>query len=81
MQAIKDGVMDGTIVQNPYGHGYLSLLLLQYLSEGYMPKADVYFVDAGFAYVNQDNLESYSEDILAVTEQIKSELLDKYLEK
>jgi ribose transport system substrate-binding protein len=81
MQAIKDGVMDGTIVQNPYGHGYLSLLLLQYLSEGYTPRADVYFVDAGFAYANQDNLETYSEDILAVTDQIKAELLDKYLEK
>ena len=81
MQAIKDGVMDGTIVQNPYGHGYLSLLLLQYLSEGYMPKADAYFVDAGFAYANKDNLETYNDDILAVTEQIKTELLDKYLEK
>ena len=81
MTAIKDGVMDGTIVQNPYGHGYLSLLLLQYLSEGYKPKADSYFVNAGFAYANKDNLETYSEDILKVTEQIKSELLDKYLEK
>lgn len=81
MTAIKDGVMDGTIVQNPYGHGYLSLLLLQYLSEGYKPKADAYFVNAGFAYANKDNLETYSDDILKVTEQIKSELLDKYLEK
>lgn len=81
MQAIKDGVMDGTIVQNPYGHGYLSMLLLQYLSEGYKPKADAYFVDAGFAFATQENLDTYNEDILAVTEQIKSELMDKYLEK
>ena len=55
MQAIKDGVIDGTIVQNPSGQGYLGMMLLQYLSEGYKPKADVYFVDAGFAYANQDN--------------------------
>ena len=81
MTAIKDGVMDGTIVQNPYGHGYLSLLLLKYLSEGYKPKADAYFVNAGFAFANKDNLDTYSEDTLKVTEQIKSELLDKYLEK
>lgn len=81
MDAIKNGVMDGTIVQNPYGHGYLSLLLLKYLAEGYRPKADVYFVNAGFAFATKDNLETYSEDILKVTEQIKSELLDKYLEK
>ena len=81
MTAIKDGVMDGTIVQNPYGHGYLSLLLLKYLAEGYKPKADAYFVNAGFAFANKDNLDTYSEDTLKVTEQIKSELLDKYLEK
>ena len=81
MQAIKDGIMDGTIVQNPYGHGYLSMLLLQYLSEGYKPKADAYFVDAGFAFATQENLETYNDDILAVTDQIKAELLDKYLEK
>jgi hypothetical protein len=51
------------------------------LSEGYKPKAGAYFVDAGFAYANKDNLETYNDDILAVTEQIKAELLDKYLEK
>ncbi|MFQ3632169.1 sugar ABC transporter substrate-binding protein [Roseiflexus sp.] len=81
VQAIKDGVMDGTIVQNPYGHGYLSMLLLQYLSEGYKPKANVYFVDAGFVFATKDNIETYTNDILAVTKQIKSELLVKYLEK
>jgi ribose transport system substrate-binding protein len=37
MQAIEDGVMYGTIVQNPYGHGYLSLLLLAYMAQGYTP--------------------------------------------
>lgn len=81
VQAIKDGVMDGTIVQNPYGHGYLSMLLLQYLSEGYKPKADAYFVDAGFVFATKDNIDTYINDILAVTKQIKSELLVKYLEK
>lgn len=81
MQAIKDGVMDGTIVQNPYGHGYLSMMLLQYLSEGYKPKADAYFVNGGFAYANKDNLETYADDISAVTEQLKAELVDTYLEK
>jgi ribose transport system substrate-binding protein len=81
MQAIEDGVMYGTIVQNPYGHGYLSLLLLKYLSEGYVPRPDAYFVDAGFAFATQDNLETYNQDILKVTEQIKNDLLDKYLMK
>jgi ribose transport system substrate-binding protein len=81
VQAIKDGVMDGTIVQNPYGHGYLTMLLLKYLSEGYKPQADAYFVDGGFVFANADNLETYNEDIVKVTEQIKNDLLTKYLEK
>jgi len=81
IQAIKDGVMDGTIVQNPYGHGYLSLLLLKYLSEGYKPKADIYFIDSGFAFATKDNLDTYNDDIVKVTEQIKADLLTKYLEK
>ncbi|MGL4648907.1 MAG: sugar ABC transporter substrate-binding protein [Caldilineaceae bacterium] len=81
MKAIADGVMTGTIVQNPYGHGYLSMMLLQLLAEGYTPKPDVYFVDAGYAFASADNLETYSEDILAVTEQIKNEMLEKYLTK
>ena len=29
----------------------------------------------------KDNLETYTDDILKVTEQIKADLLDKYLEK
>jgi ribose transport system substrate-binding protein len=81
MQAIKDGVMDGTIVQNPYGHAYLSLLLLLYMDMGYKPQPGVYFVNAGFAYANKDNLTTYSQDILKVTEQIKGDLLTKYLTK
>ncbi len=81
MEAIANGVMDGTIVQNPYGHGYLSLMLLQLLSEGWQPAPDVYFVDAGFAYAHKDNLETYNDDILAVTAQIKDELTTKYLVK
>ena len=45
------------------------------------PKADAYFVNSGFAFATKDNLETYAADTMAVTEQIKAELLDKYLEK
>jgi ribose transport system substrate-binding protein len=81
MEAIANGVMDGTIVQNPYGHGYLSMMLLQLMSEGWTPAPDVYFVDAGFAFATKENLETYNDDILAVTAQIKDELTTKYLVK
>ena len=81
MKAIEDGVMDGTIAQNPHGQGYLSLLALKLMSEGYQPKDGVYRIDSGTAFVTKDNLETFSDDIMVVTEQIKSELTTKYLEK
>jgi len=81
MDAIKNGIMDGTIVQNPYGHGYLSCKLLYFMSQGYAPKADSYFVNGGFAYANKDNLETYAKDIQAVTEEINAELEATYLQK
>ena len=80
IQAIKDGVMDGTIVQNNFGHGYLSLLLLLAMQNGYTPKQGVYFVNSGFAFATKDNLDTYNNDILKVSEQIKNEMLSKYLE-
>ena len=81
LQAIKDGVIDGTIVQNPYGHAYLSLLILLAMQNGYTPKADAYFVDTGFAYATKDNLDNYYQDTIKVTQQIAGQLLTKYLEK
>ena len=81
IQAIKDGVMDGTIVQNNFGHGYLSLLLLLAMQNGYTPKQGVYFVNSGFAFATKDNLDTYNDDILKVSAQIKNEMLSKYLEK
>ncbi len=79
MKAIEDGVMDGTIAQNPFGHGYLSLLALKLMVEGYQPVDGVYHIDSGTAFVTVDNLDSYADDIAAVTEQIKSDLTSKYL--
>jgi ribose transport system substrate-binding protein len=81
MKAIRDGVLDGTIVQNPFGHGYLSCLLLNYVHQGYTPKADTYFVNGGFAYAHAGNIDNYNVDIEAATAEIKSALLDTYLTK
>ena len=81
MKAIEDGVMAGTIVQNPFGHAYLSLMLLGYLSQGYTPKPGQYFVNAGFAFASKANLTTYADDIQKVTQQIKNDLLSTYLQK
>ena len=81
IKAIQDGVMDGTISQNPYGHGYLSMLALMCMADGYAPKAGVYRVDTGTAFVTKDNLTTYADDIAKVTAKIKDALLTDYLTK
>jgi ribose transport system substrate-binding protein len=81
IKAIEDGVMDGTISQNPFGHGYLSTLSLMCMADGYAPKAGVYRVDTGTAFVTKANLATYADDIAKVTAQIKDKLLTDYLAK
>ena len=81
MQAIADGVMTGTISQNPYGHGYLSLLALMCMENGYVPVEGAYHIDAGTAFVTAENLETFAADIDAVTEDIKANLLTQYMTK
>ncbi len=55
--------------------------LLKYLVDGWKPKADAYFVNAGIAVVTKDNIETYFDDILAVTKGIVDSLEGKYLTK
>jgi ribose transport system substrate-binding protein len=81
MKAIQDGYLEGTISQNPYGHGYLSLLALKYLSEGWKPRPGAYNINAGIVMVTKDNLTSYNDDLTKVTNQIKAEMTTKYLTK
>ncbi len=81
IKAIEDGVMDGTISQNPYGHGYLSTLSLMCMADGYAPKAGVYRVDTGTAFVTKANLTTYADDIAKVTASIKDKLLTDILTK
>ena len=81
IKAIQDGVMDGTISQNPFGHGYLSMLSLVCMADGYTVKTGVYRVDTGTAFVTKDNLTAYADDIAKVTAKIKDSLLTDVLTK
>jgi ribose transport system substrate-binding protein len=52
MKSIEEGFIDGTMAQNPIGHGYISMMLLKLMEEGYEPiDADNYFVQAGHLFV------------------------------
>ncbi len=81
VQAIQDGYLGGTISQNPYGHGYLSLLALKLMSEGYKPKAGAYNINGGIVMVTKDNLNTFNDDLTRITSQIKAEMTTRYLAK
>ncbi len=81
LKGIENGIVDATVAQNPVGHGYISCMLLKYLSEGYKVREGEYFVNAGNTLVTKDNMDSYEKDLQAVTKDILDSLTTKYLTK
>jgi ribose transport system substrate-binding protein len=79
LQAIRNGSIDATMAQNPFGHGYISCLLLGKMVEGWTPRKDYQFVNAGNLIVNKDNLDTYITQIRAITDQIAADIETKYL--
>lgn len=81
LKSIEDGYLTASIANNPYGHGYLTLTFLKYLSEGWEVNDGVYNVDAGYAFITKDNLDTYNEDIEQVTADILANIETEYLHK
>ncbi|GHV73147.1 sugar ABC transporter substrate-binding protein [Spirochaetia bacterium] len=81
MNAIQKGTIYGTMAQNPYGHGYLSLEILKELNNGAKVRPGKYFINSGVVLVTKDNISTYSADISAVTQKIKNDLFTEYLSK
>jgi len=81
LDAIRDGSIDATIAQNPYGYGYIGCELISLLMDGWKPQNGKYFVNAGLAVVTKENIDTYSDDLSAVTQDILGSLKTEYLEK
>jgi len=81
LKAIEEGYLAGTISQNPFGHGYLSLLALKYMSEGWKVRPGAYNINAGIVMVTKANLKTFEADLTKVTNPIKPDLTKKYLQK
>ncbi len=81
LKTIKDGYVTGTMVQNPYAQGYLSLTALKYLKEGYKVKDDVWFIDSGVIYVTEDNVDTYSKQVKANADSMLETFKEKYFVK
>lgn len=80
MKGIEDGIIYGTMAQNVEAHGYLSCALLYYMAtENMVPAEGQFLVDTGVVLVTKDNLETYNDDLTALTEKLASELTTTYL--
>ena len=81
LQAIKDGIIDGTIAQNPKAQVYLSLSILKDLAQGYKVKSGQYFIDSGTAFITKENLSTYQTALDTITTSLENNLTSKYLTK
>ncbi|TCL10302.1 monosaccharide ABC transporter substrate-binding protein (CUT2 family) [Shimia isoporae] len=81
MDAIRAGHIDGTMAQNPYGHGYIPMVLLKLMGEGYTKRDGVHAIDAGVVPVTAANIDTYQDDISALTKSIIASLETEYLQK
>lgn len=81
MDGIKSGVVYGTIAQNTFAHGYIPMVILQMLNDGYKKVDGTYFIDSGCVLVTQANFDNFSEDLQKVTDKIKADLGTVYMTK
>ena len=88
LTAIQDGIIDGTMLQNPYGQGYIGSFALDKLRSGCTVKADApfgsnaltdKFIDSGTAYVDASNADTYLDAMRAETDRILADFEATYL--
>jgi ribose transport system substrate-binding protein len=81
LDAIKDGFVEGTMWQNPYGQAYIAVKVLSDLASGCVPKKDAIFhVDSGSMLITKDKVTTYNDDRVKYTKEIAAGFKDKYLD-
>jgi ribose transport system substrate-binding protein len=88
LKAIKDGFVNGTMLQNPYGQGYIGSYALDRLRHGCKVKADApfktialtnRFIDSGTVYADKDAVDNYVGSMQAITKKIFATFEKTYL--
>lgn len=89
LQAIKDGFVDGTMLQNPYGQGYIGSFASDRMRSGCTVKADApfgetaqtnKFIDSGTVYVAVDEVDTYVTAMQGITKDLMATFEDTYLD-
>ena len=88
LKAIKDGFVAGTMIQNPYGQGYVGTYALDKLRNGCKVKADApfksnaltkKFIDSGTAFIGPDKVDGYVDVMRATTKDLLANFAPTYL--
>ena len=88
IQAIADGFVDGTMLQNPYGQGYIGSYVLDKLRSGCTIKADApfktnalttKFVDSGTVFVDAATAPTYVTAMVGISADLKANMDTNFL--
>jgi ribose transport system substrate-binding protein len=88
LKAIKDGFVDGTMLQNPYGQGYIGSFAADKLKNGCTVKADApfksnaltnKFIDSGTVFVNAGQVDNYVSAMESITKDLMGSFEKTYL--
>ncbi|MEI6100968.1 MAG: substrate-binding domain-containing protein [Eubacteriales bacterium] len=79
LDAIKAGTLYGTMSQNPWGQSYIGIYTLKMLVDGYKYKTGQdAVIDSGSFLVTKDNIASYDDLKMQVTNKLISNWLDRF---
>ena len=88
LKAIKEGYVHGTMLQNPYGQGYIGSFAMDKLRSGCQVKPDApfqsteltdQFIDSGTAFVGADKVDTYISAMEAETQRLMKNFESTYL--
>jgi ribose transport system substrate-binding protein len=88
LDAIRDGFVDGTMLQNPYGQAYIGAFAVDQLRQGCKVREDApwkqtvqtnHFIDSGTSFVDASGVDDVQASMKAVTDEIMATFKDTYL--
>lgn len=88
IQAVKDGFVHGTMLQNPYGQGYIGSFVAGKIKGGCTVKADApfksnaltdKFIDSGTVFAGVNDVDNYVGSMQGITKTLFTEFESTYL--
>jgi ribose transport system substrate-binding protein len=88
LKAVKDGFVSGTMLQNPYGQGYIGSYVLDKLRNGCTLKEDApwksnaltkKFVDSGTVYVDATQVDTYVDAMRGISKTLMASIDKDFL--